>query len=486
MTEEQYKRANKVVLKVLIFIMGYMILMLCAFITFQRKMNFNTTLQLVVTIAAIIVMLVIYFMKKETKQCGIIMLLAATVVYFVVSLFNTTNGTYVYVFPVLFTAVTYLNIKILVAGNVFAIIANILRLVIQAANQGQVSVENILAFFTLILTAYASVSIARLLIAFNAENMGVIQEASLKQENSNKKMSMTAEKIMQHFETASKMLSDLNTSVETSNLSMSNIADSTESTANAIQEQASMCASIQKVTEKAEIGTKSMIEASQKTNIMISEGAQVVKELMAQAQIVEEASNNTADVIEQLTTKVDKVRNFVDTIVSISNQTNLLALNASIEAARAGDVGKGFAVVADEIRQLSEQTKSASTNITNIIQELNTDTKRANESIDNSVASVTKQTGLIENTRSKFEAVDSETRILTENVYNMEEISNEIIQYTNVILENISQLSATSQEVAASSAEGLETSQIAVRNMHSCKEILDSIYGLARELQSIA
>lgn len=61
-----------------------------------------------------------------------------------------------------------------------------------------------------------------------------------------------------------------------------------------------------------------------------------------------------------------------------------------------------------------------------------------------------------------------------------------IFNNTNVISENIGQLSATSEEVAASSTEGLVTSEKAVTEMEEFNKILDSLYVIARDLKSYA
>ena len=90
---------------------------------------------------------------------------------------------------------------------------------------------------------------------------------------------------------------------------------------------------------------------------------------------------------------------------------------------------------------------------------------------------------MIENTRERFAKVNQEVGELAEIILNTEQTVQGILGSTGVISDNISHLSATAEEVAASSTEGLKTSETTVNDMDKCKEILEEIYQIAQRLK---
>jgi methyl-accepting chemotaxis protein len=112
--------------------------------------------------------------------------------------------------------------------------------------------------------------------------------------------------------------------------------------------------------------------------------AEISRSASRASQIAEngvQASETANSTIGRLGASSDEIQSVVKLITAIAQQTNLLALNATIEAARAGDAGKGFAVVAGEVKDLAQQTATATESIARQIQAIRSSSDDAVQAI---------------------------------------------------------------------------------------------------------
>ncbi|MDF2674299.1 MAG: hypothetical protein K0R09_2567, partial [Clostridiales bacterium] len=119
------------------------------------------------------------------------------------------------------------------------------------------------------------------------------------------------------------------------------------------------------------------------------EAGNAVKMVVETMYEIQKTSIETSNKINILSDKSGHIGDIISVITSIASQTNLLALNAAIEAARAGEQGRGFAVVAAEVRKLAEQSNTAASEISNIIEDIRIDIDGSSDSFQRVTGYVT-------------------------------------------------------------------------------------------------
>lgn len=423
------------------------------------------------------------YVAHRGKKLGAILIMAGSSIVYIACMLAQGNMLYLGMgYPVLFSAFVYLNEKIVFGGNAVITLSGIIELII-LYNQGLVDNYTIaVSIFIMVLVGIAANFSIRLLKAFNEENQAAIVEGAEQQKEAGAQMMKVAKNISALFDDANAHMEDLRDIVDKSDSSMKNIADSTESTAESVTIQAAQIQGIQAQTQTADAQRKEMIAASRDTQDTVKEGQRAIESLREKSQLVNDASQVTVDSTKAVLAKIEGVQDMVGTIIAISGQTNLLALNASIEAARAGEAGRGFAVVAEEIRQLSEQTAAASTNITQIIGELTENANTAMDSMDNTVAAVEAQNEMIRLAEENFNQINENVEKLVDSFHAIGDSMEAINSSTSEINDSISNLSATSEEVAALSNEGVTAMNDAVDKFDEFDKTLKGIYKEAQVL----
>ena len=204
---------------------------------------------------------------------------------------------------------------------------------------------------------------------------------------------------------------------------------------------------------------------------------------------LEKSSSATKDAVVGIRSQVVntneaimKITSAVGMITDIASQTNLLALNASIEAARAGEMGKGFAVVAESIGNLANQSAESTAEIRGIIDELTKQSEQsvmASESVEDAI---NQEQELLVETKKRFDILNSEITNSVEDINGISSLTENLENIKTSIVENVSDLSAISEQNAASTEEVSASMENITVNMRVINDNADSMNNIATDL----
>ena len=485
--QKQMKEKNRVAFTVATIITGIELLLALLSFTQADTMIANAIVRTVVCAVALVLMIIVYNKNKADERFEKIFMVTLIVVYAVYILSVRSIGMYAFMYLILFSMAVYMHPKWILAGGVAFSLVNAIK-VLQCKMIYQ-SESLFSDSFTQLIFAVATTVVAYIVVKMmqdhHTQDKEEVERRAKEQQTIAENIIRLSDDLVHMFEQAKEKAERLTESMETSNGSVKEISLGVKSTAQAIERQTMMTSDIQTSLENAGNGTDLMKEAVEVSTTTVRNGAQLIDELREQAIGTAEINRQTRDTTDELNNRIKEVEEIVATILSISDQTNLLALNASIEAARAGDAGKGFAVVADEIRTLSDETKESTGKITDIIEKLTINVGQASENMRKSTESVEKQNQMIATTSENFKLIEDKMQEAYTEIQSLSGEVNDILTANSQINDSITDLSATSEEVAASSESCTTVFGQSVADLETLNDQLNQIFHISENLKEM-
>lgn len=209
----------------------------------------------------------------------------------------------------------------------------------------------------------------------------------------------------------------------------------------------------------------------------------IIRELNVSNEDMIHSIEQIAKQIEITNTSIQNIKSAVAMIKAITDETDLLSINASIEAAHAGDAGRGFAVVAEQISKLAAQSGNNATEIESIINSLLKESQLMVKYMDDVKIKIDEQREKLELTIEGFSSVATSVESSNKNINKISIRMEELSKSRDVILDVINDLSAVSDQYAASTANTIESAQDMTNAMETLgnaslklKEMADALY----------
>ena len=438
-----------------------------------------------ITIPFMIWTLLIYKKNPESKLIKYIAAIDYLALYAYVLLTGDTVLVFVYIFPFYSALIASNDVKLMRNVGIAAIALNIISAVLSlvndnGANPGLLADCEIQIAAAVLITVFSCISCS-FINRLNENKVAAMEQAAREQELLNTRVMNLVGVVEENIGIINESSKQMSSSAKTTADAMAEIAQGSDRTSDAIDNQMVRTKDIQElISEQTELSAniKALVTTAKDdvdksmTNInMLDDGAKKVKD---NNEVVKKN-------MEELNEKTEEMQNIISIISNITSQTNMLALNASIEAARAGEAGRGFSVVASQITELANQTKAATENISEIVQALGEQANVAYEAVNSMVDINNNQNEIIYNTNEMFKSIFDGMNNIAVNVDKQDAQIKDINDASGVILDStnfIAEINGKLKEYAE------ETDGLAQTNLANTLEMGGVIDAVMAEIEN--
>lgn len=463
---ERCKRVNRVFLIAVGILFGVLILYMKMLVGAGEMADKTSSAVIWIWLAVYVLDFVIYFKNKANNHLRHMIAVEVGVAFVYFMLTTTASFLGLALVGVLGVSVLYYDSKgyfiTFVAYMVLYVGTQLVRVSAGVVDSNPNGICQVVMTFAVFVMLFI---ISRLSKLFSDHALGTVEEQNAAQ-------ARIMKVVKTESEASTQMVGSLFEASQSIAESMQDISFSTERFVENIGEQTYMTQNIQDSILDAQNCASKMVSIATTSSEEIETNQEMMGKLMSQSQQIGEINTQVTKAMEGLQRGVKDVAEIVTMIMKISKQTSILSLNASVESARAGDAGKGFAVVAEQIRQLADETREATENITDIIEELDTNANEVVEAIEVSVTAAGSQNEMIGATAEAFAELSRSMEMLITNIQEIDTRIGNLSKANNQIVGSITQLSALSQEVSASAEQ---TNELTARNLEYAKQTKSSI-----------
>ena len=408
-----------------------------------------------------------------TKAIKHLSLIGFALFYTVLLFTAQCNMVYAFVIPMMFAVMPYHDVKAFALINVGTVVENIL-VVLLGATQGGFGYLGQVMILLCITSIYATISNQK----NTDEKIESITAAQDRAEATLREVMEMSSRMETSVVDITAELNKLETAFDSTKTAMEEVSAGSGESAAAIQQQTSQTEAIQeKVNTVGEVA-ETIGSNMEHTIEMLDAGKEEMTGLKEQAEDSARNSELAAQKLETLDHYMQEMHSIVEIISKIANQTSLLALNASIEAARAGEAGRGFSVVATEISGMATQTKDATGNIAELIQNVSGAIGEVVTVIRQMIDGIGSQREGTMRAADSFTAIEDSSYTIVDNLGEMLQTVEALKTANQEIVDSIQTISATTEEVSAHASETLEAEE---RNREILQKITENMNSMVKK-----